>query len=72
MNIEVRPLIAGNMGNKPMWTNVYGKVSLPNCELIDEEGFYVPNHQDLTMKEIKHIVHILNSYKLINNKIEII
>jgi CDP-6-deoxy-D-xylo-4-hexulose-3-dehydrase len=62
-NIEVRPLIAGNMGNKPMWYEKYGKTSLPNCELIEKYGFYVPNNQDLTKDNILKITNIINKYK---------
>ena len=61
-NIEVRPLIAGNMANKPMWYSKYDVPSLPNCELIDAHGFYLPNHQDLTEEEIMTIVNIVNKY----------
>ena len=59
-NIEVRPLIAGNMANKPMWYEKYGKGYLPNAELIDEFGFYLPNHQDLCDKHIEIITDIVN------------
>jgi|688.fasta_scaffold149639_2 CDP-6-deoxy-D-xylo-4-hexulose-3-dehydrase len=60
-NIEVRPLIAGNMANKPMWEG--DKSNLENCELIDKYGFYVPNHQDLTEEEIMTIINIINKYE---------
>lgn len=56
--IEVRPLIAGNMANKPMWDKTQN--DLPNCELIDKQGFYVPNHQDLSETDIGIITRILN------------
>lgn len=59
-NIEVRPLIAGDMSKKPMWYEIYGKQSLPNCELIDSYGFYIPNHQDLDVKDIDFIIDIIN------------
>jgi CDP-6-deoxy-D-xylo-4-hexulose-3-dehydrase len=61
-NIEVRPLIAGNMAAKPMWTINHGHMSYPNCEIIDAYGFYLPNHQDLTTDEILTITKILNKY----------
>ena len=60
-NIEVRPLIAGDISKNPMWIKKYGKISLPNCQLINEFGFYVPNHQDLTSEEINFIVDIINN-----------
>lgn len=59
-NIEVRPLIAGNMANKPMWLNEYKSVKLKNCEALDIFGFYIPNHQDLSEENIKTITNILN------------
>jgi CDP-6-deoxy-D-xylo-4-hexulose-3-dehydrase len=62
-NIEVRPLIAGNMANKPMWYNENDIPSLPNCELVDQLGFYIPNHQDLFKKDIDLIVSIINKYE---------
>ena len=62
-NIEVRPLIAGNMASKPMWVKKYPKPILPKAELLEEQGFYIPNHQDLTLQEIKQITDIINSYE---------
>lgn len=61
-NIEVRPLIAGDMSKKPMWFEKYGHQSLPNCELINNQGFYIPNHQDLTYNEINFICEIINGF----------
>ena len=58
--VEVRPLIAGDMSKKPMWYERYGKSNLPNCEKINEFGFYVPNHQDLTKDQIKLITDLIN------------
>lgn len=60
-NIEVRPLIAGDMSKKPMWIKNYGEVTLPNCQLINEYGFYIPNHQDLTQDQITLISNIVNN-----------
>lgn len=59
-NIEVRPLIAGDMSKKPMWFEYYGEQHLPNSELVNEFGFYIPNHQDLTEDEINWICKIIN------------
>ena len=60
-HIEVRPLIAGDMSKKPMWINNFDEVILPNCQIINEYGFYIPNHQDLTDNEIKLISEIVNN-----------
>ena len=62
-NIEVRPLIAGNMSNKPMWKKKYLKPNLPNAELLESQGFYIPNHQDLTIVDIEKIANIINRYE---------
>lgn len=59
-NVEVRPLIAGSMAKQPFWTKYYQPVELPNCELIHEQGFYLPNHQDLTTGDIQFICNIVN------------
>jgi CDP-6-deoxy-D-xylo-4-hexulose-3-dehydrase len=64
--IEVRPLIAGNMANKPMWYENYRTGRLGNAELVDKYGFYVPNHQHLTEKEILTITTIINENSFSN------
>ena len=60
-NIEVRPLIAGDMSKKPMWIKNYGEIKLPNCILVNEYGFYIPNHQDLTSEQIEFISNIVTN-----------
>jgi CDP-6-deoxy-D-xylo-4-hexulose-3-dehydrase len=60
-NIECRPLIAGNMANKPFWYENYHKPKLKNCELIDKYGFYIPNHQNLTKTDLDKIIKIVNN-----------
>lgn len=59
-NIEVRPLIAGDMSTKPMIN--FTTELLPNCKIIDKYGFYVPNHQNLTEEDIKIVTKIINKY----------
>jgi CDP-6-deoxy-D-xylo-4-hexulose-3-dehydrase len=59
-NIEIRPLIAGNMATQPMWAENYFIPSLPNSELIDRYGFYLPNHHGLEKKDIELITNIVN------------
>jgi CDP-6-deoxy-D-xylo-4-hexulose-3-dehydrase len=59
--VECRPLIAGNMANKPFWIKNYGKSNdFPNADLIDQLGFYVPNHQGLKENEIELVSSIIN------------
>ena len=60
-NIEVRPLIAGNMANKPFWKMKYGNRDdyFFNCVEIDKCGFYLPNHQGLIREDIEFICSII-------------
>lgn len=61
-NVEVRPLIAGSMSKKPFLKKYLPEQhnkSYPNCDKIDDLGFYLPNHQDLTVDEIKFISDIV-------------
>ena len=60
-NIECRPLIAGNLANKPFWYEHFDKPELQNCELVDKYGFYIPNHQSLTNIELDRVIKIINS-----------
>lgn len=58
-DVEVRPLIAGSMAKKPFWTKTYGQIKMKNADFVNEYGFYLPNHQDLTFKEIEKISDII-------------
>jgi CDP-6-deoxy-D-xylo-4-hexulose-3-dehydrase len=60
-NIECRPLIAGNLGNKPFWYENFEEVHMENCNLVDKYGFYIPNHQDLTIEQLDKIIKIVNN-----------
>lgn len=58
--IEVRPLIAGSIGRSPFWIKRFGLQEFKNCDVINEFGFYIPNHQGLTEAEIDLISDIVN------------
>lgn len=64
-NIEIRPLIAGNMAKKPMWKNK--SEGIVNCELIDSFGFYLPNHQDLSENDVRTVCSICTQATLSTN-----
>ena len=59
-DVEVRPMICGSMGTQPFYVKHYGKLKLPNVSVIDEYGFYVPNHPKLSSYEILFISKIIN------------
>ena len=58
-NIEVRPMICGSMGTQPFYVKKYGRKELPNVSYIDKYGFYIPNHPDLTERDILTITEII-------------
>ena len=64
--VEVRPMICGSMGTQPFYVKKYGELKLPKVSIIDEFGFYVPNHPSLTEEEVKFICDIIN--KVIDNE----
>jgi CDP-6-deoxy-D-xylo-4-hexulose-3-dehydrase len=69
--IEVRPLIAGSMANKPFWKMKYDEQHFYNANRIDQFGFYLPNHQGLTEKEIRRISEIVRYHSKPANKTNI-
>lgn len=50
--IETRPLICGNIGLHPFWFNSFGPCSLPNADVIHNQGLYLPNFSGLTGDEL--------------------
>ena len=58
--VEVRPMICGSMGTQPFYIKEFGELKLPKVSIIDEYGFYVPNHPTLTDEEIKFVSNIIN------------
>ena len=62
-DIACRPLIAGSLTRSPMWKNFGGTaVNNPNAEIVQDFGFYVPNHQGMGDKEVELICNIINKY----------
>lgn len=51
--IEIRPIIAGNIENQPFYKKYVKKRGCPNAEFIHENGFYFGNNPEMTTEEIK-------------------
>ena len=49
-------------------TGVNKKYGTGNSDIIHEKGFYLPNHQDLTLEQVEFISSLVNSEK--NNLIQ--
>jgi len=60
-DIEVRPLVCGSMGTQPFYVKQYGMLKLKNASVVDNMGFYVPNHPQLSKSDIVFICNIINS-----------
>lgn len=59
-SVECRPLIAGSMTMSPMWRKFgTGHTNIPVSTMINKYGFYVPNHQGMTEKDVKNIVKLI-------------
>lgn len=60
-NVEVRPLISGNLGQHPYWIELYGQCCLPFADIADSCGAYLPNQQALTDDDIRFVSEIVNN-----------
>ena len=55
--IEIRPVVAGNINNQAFFTKyVKQKFDLPNAEKIHNTGFYFGNNPELIQKELNLLV----------------
>jgi CDP-6-deoxy-D-xylo-4-hexulose-3-dehydrase len=59
-DIETRPLVCGSMGIQPFYTNIYGKHFLKNCDVINNNGIYLPNHPHLKESDIEKVCKVVN------------
>lgn len=61
-DIEVRPLIAGAMSTNPFVQSnaIFDNSDLVNSLYINQYGFYIPNHPELTEDDIKKVADIIN------------
>ena len=58
--IEVRPVIAGNMQNQPFYSKyVEAMYNLPNTDFIHNNGFYCGNYPELTESDIRIVCNCL-------------
>ena len=59
-DIEVRPIIAGNMQNQPFYDRYVGtKYDLPNTDFVHTCGFYCGNYPELTEEDVQTICNLL-------------
>ena len=60
--IEIRPVIAGNMTHQPFYRkHISTEYDLPHADYIHDYGFYFGNHPDLTEAEVSFLAETLSS-----------
>jgi CDP-6-deoxy-D-xylo-4-hexulose-3-dehydrase len=62
LDIECRPLICGAVNKHPLWYDNMPDISLPNAELVHNQGMYLPCHPGLTNKNIDTICDVILKY----------
>ena len=60
--IQSRPLICGNMGQQPFLKKInFKNKELPNAKFVDRYGIYLPNHTNISFKNIDYVAKIFKS-----------
>jgi len=58
--VEIRPVIAGNMTEQPFYKKYVTDISpLPNSDLVHANGFYFGNNPELTDEEVEFLCKLL-------------
>lgn len=59
-NVEIRPMIAGNMARQPFYQKYVGNPgNQPNAEFIHKNSFYFGNNPELSIDEIDLLISLL-------------
>lgn len=54
--VESRPLICGNVGLHPFWTQRFGPASLRVADQVHHQGMYLPIHATMTITEVEYVI----------------
>ena len=55
--IQTRPLICGNMAQQPFLKKInLNKTNLSNARFVDKFGIYLPNHANMSLKDIEFVI----------------
>ncbi len=57
--VEVRPVIAGDITQHPFYRRLAEPASCPNAALVHQQGFYFPNHPELSVDEVDLLCRLL-------------
>ena len=59
--IETRLFSAGNLGRHPFWVERYGEFHDDVADKIHDCGFFLPNNESLSTKDILFICKVVNN-----------
>lgn len=59
--VESRPLICGNIGLHPFWTQRFGPRNLRVANQIHHQGMYLPIHATMTAPEVEHVIEVFRA-----------
>jgi CDP-4-dehydro-6-deoxyglucose reductase, E1 len=63
-NVEIRPIIGGNIANQPFYKKWVKEKTTSECkdtDVLHNRGFYFGNNPEMTRSEIKKIIRLLNN-----------
>ena len=60
LNIENRPIIAGNITRHDFYSKFFKKFNLKNADHIHKNGLYIPNHEGLSKSDLIYILDCFN------------
>ena len=59
--VECRPLICGNIGRHPFWTQRFGPAGLPVADQVHTYGLYLPIHASMTEADALYAAEALEA-----------
>ncbi|MFH0770858.1 MAG: DegT/DnrJ/EryC1/StrS aminotransferase family protein [Candidatus Peregrinibacteria bacterium] len=57
--VEIRPIVAGDITEQPFYRKYMPTAQCPQAKVIQTQGFYFPNHPDLTEEEVQVLCGLL-------------
>jgi len=48
--------------NQPVYVGMWKPANYPVAQWIDDNGFYIASHQNLTRKDLDHVIEVLHNY----------
>ena len=59
--VESRPLICGNIGRHPFWTNRFGTTPLAIADQVHDHGMYLPIHASMSSEQVSYVTDVFLS-----------